>query len=145
MDPRIVIAVVVIVAVVLWRRYRPWREAAANPEWLRQWRELPPADRRRIAREVRRGGVSDPHEDELAIGAARVQQQAFRFPLGVWAMLAAAAAVTLTMAVQGDLVAVPVGLVATGLLCWLLVHVHRTRRNLARIATVDADPPGEQA
>lgn len=144
MDLRILI-VVVLVAVVGQRLHRRRLEANLDPAWRDRWRQLPLRDRWRIARAAQRNAGFDSDEAALAAGAARLQQQLVRFPMGTWVALALAVAITLAMAIQGDAEAVPVGLAVAGLLAWRLVRLHRTRRNLARTAAVSQDLRREPA
>ena len=75
---------------------------------------------------------------------ARLQQRMVHFPLGTWAALLIAIAMTVAVAAVGHLEPAAFGVVIVGLLVWRLFRRHRTRRNLARTAAVSPDLPRDR-
>jgi hypothetical protein len=140
MSPKLTILTILLVVfavsyLVAYRRMAAGRDL----EWERRWKQLSASDRRRIYRAARRGEMlEDPGEAALAAGSARSQRQLIWHPTaGPLTMLVVFSAMTLAVALDGEILLVPIGLAGVAFSVWRLKHAKGVAGNLARAEEVN--------
>jgi hypothetical protein len=133
------IAIVVVLGTAVFVAFRIGKD---DPEWERRWRELSPADRRRLAVAASSGALlADPGEIELAAGYARHDRRRRPFT-DVWILTLALVGLALLLAglISGHAILIAFGCFFILRTAWTVRHQFEVGRNLREAISRDREP-----